>query len=280
MQLLESLERNWSLIFVWVTVFLLITLYFEYKRVDAKWFFKKKSKFSPKMEYYYTYNDYLKWWVTLLNNPEDVVISIKNNFVSFLETEHPDLRIEKYIPKDRERERVIPFLIFIKDEELKKFLLDPLDWLRPYLYYSELNFLKVDKEIMFLRLSALTSVFFDLHKRIHEETGTKIGKEWLKLLESNEEFRQKYNRKVWIKTFKFIVMATILILLGIISSYFIITDEPLTSMVIVVSLILVILFVSLTTFFQRLIRKKALDRILKLKRKAKLSNQNNIYGEN
>jgi cytochrome c biogenesis factor len=133
---------------------------------------------------------------------------------------------------------------------------------------------------MFLRLSALTSVFFDLHKRIHEETGTKIGKEWLKLLESNEEFRQKYNRKVWIKTFKFIVMATILILLGIISSYFIITDEPLTSMVIVVSLILVILFVSLTTFFQRLIRKKALDRILKLKRKAKLSNQNNIYGEN
>ncbi|MHA1992500.1 MAG: hypothetical protein ACW981_13080 [Candidatus Hodarchaeales archaeon] len=280
MQLLESLERNWSLILVWVTAFLLITLYFEYKRMDAVWFFKKPSKFFPKMEYYYTYADYLKWWVILLNNPEDVVISIRNNFVSFLETEHPDLKNEEYLPKDRERERVIPFLNYIKDEELKKFLLDPLTWIKPYLYYSELNFLKEDKEIMFLRLSALTSVFYDIHKRIHEESGHQIGREWLKLIDSNEDFQQKYNRKLWIKTIKFMIMATILILLGGISSYFIITDEPLAPIVIVVVLILVILFVSLTTFFQRFIQKKALDRILRLRRKTKLSNQNTNHGEN
>ena len=196
MQILEMLTENWSLILVWTSFFLLFILYFEYKRWNTKWFLGSRGKFRPKREYYYSYNEYLKWWTILLNNPIEVVVSIRDNFVNYLETEKPHLKIQGYISKKREKERVLPFLQYIQDIELRNFLLDPEKWIEPHLIRSDLSFLNKDKEIVFLRLSALTPIFYDLHKRIYEATGNKIGAEWLKLIESNNKIKKQFSQRI------------------------------------------------------------------------------------
>ena len=88
MQIIDSLKDNWSLILLWMAIFLLIILYFEHRRWNMVWNYNSPTKFLPKSEYYFIYADYLKWWGNFLNNPERIASFIHENFLSYLETKN------------------------------------------------------------------------------------------------------------------------------------------------------------------------------------------------
>ncbi|OLS25302.1 MAG: hypothetical protein HeimC3_15160 [Candidatus Heimdallarchaeota archaeon LC_3] len=277
MQFLYLLEDNWSLILLWMAIFLLVILYFEHRRWNMEWKYNKPSEFNPKSEYYFIYADYLKWWGNFLGDPEKIILLIQQNFLSYLESEYPNLVAKGYAR--RGLGRIIPFLDYVRDPELKEFLLDPINWIKPHLKGKEKYFHSQDRDEIFRGLSALTSVFYDLHKRLYEETDSEIGEEWLQLKKYEKIFQRKLDIKRTLKFIKMGLMGITIILIMILAIYpFITLEAPIYVLITSVS-VLIIFLTSLTGIFQKFVSKNILEKINKPKSSNDYSNEIKFKGE-
>ncbi|MFW9930406.1 MAG: hypothetical protein ACFFD1_13500 [Candidatus Thorarchaeota archaeon] len=251
MDFISSLRENWTLIFTWMVFILIVVFYFEYRRWHYEWTFSEPTKYTPKQEYYFIYKDYLNWWNNLSSSPEKSIMSIHHNFINYLESEYSYLTPPGYAR--RGADRVTPYFKVIKDEELKKFLLEPVEWLMPYIKGKEHLFTSQDRDIYYYALTTLIDPLFDLHSRICRFTGNEIGDEWKNLFALENLYQKKLKQKRIVHLLKTIGLYLGILAVLIIGLYpFVTLDAPVY--VLIVSILAFIVFMmSLTEAFHRLV---------------------------
>ena len=253
MDFVDNIGFYWREYLIWLVLFVIIILIFEFRRWHFKWTFKYSHNFVPRQEWYLNFQDYLKWWNSF-NDPVNIVKAIQRNILRYLEVEYP--QAAEIGRLKRGRARILPLIEKIKDPVLREFLTDPEEWIKPYIKGKRHLFTYTQKEQFYYGISLLYPYFHDLHKRISTEFGVDISPDWERFDQYSAYYKSRYHKKRTIyilKTFFKYMVLIVGIILFIIP--FITGDAPFY--VLLISMLLIIaFFVSFTGFFQTVIWKK------------------------
>lgn len=172
----EDISDHWGFAVSIMVILIVIIIYFEHRRWNYQWEYPLNQEYKPRSQWFVIYQDYLQWFAKLNNDPQKMVAFIQKNLLDYYESTYPELEAKGY--ERRGNGRVRPYLQIIKDTEVKRFMLNPKEWIEPHLIGKEQYFVSRDIKFTKIGLGLLVPALHDLHQRIYNELGEKISSKW------------------------------------------------------------------------------------------------------